>query len=587
MLLPGEEGGSLHGSASSGAAQSVARWGPSDYCAGVIQGALSPRRRVRSATSARARVLAAGLLAAGGAAATIGGCFTGSDGLLPPFESLYFPTVIAVSPGRTTLYVTNSDFDIQYNGGTVQAMSIIDYDGLPGSRTLAEAVAAWVQADGTAEQICDSIGSVPNQADVFFPGVCAPIHYSPLVRSFATVGAFTSGLVLVPRQDDAGMRLFVTVRGDPSVTFFDVVDDRNPAAPVSPCGQPFCLDCDASGDEQRCSIGHRIGESAVANVRGITMPTEPTGIDAALLVAGDALVVAHQTESAASLIVNRWDPSQTLTSPSLEFTLNDLPDGPIYVAAIPPPLLVRAAQATITYRPGFIVSHNLSPTLSILRYEDDANSTPPRPFLIVSDESAVTVQGEGSDTRGMAIDSTERDACEALQALDDVDGLRACVENFPLRFYAASRAPAALMVGTIESEIASTNGVVTSVNETVSLDELIALPLGPSGVAIGNVITRSGELEKRVFIVSFDQRFISIYDPRLRDLEDQAIRTGRGPFGMAFDTGPDGKGNLISHMYVSHFTDSYLGVVDLDMRRETYGQMLISLGPPTAPREEQ
>lgn len=550
-------------------------------------------RRVRFATSAVARALAAGGLVAGGlVAASASGCFTGSDGLFPPTESLYFPTVIAVSPGRTALYVANSDFDLQYNGGTVQVMSIIDHDGLPGTRTLAEAVAVWLQASAvdpqvTEQQVCASIGSVPNLNEVLFPGICAPIFYQPLVRDFATVGAFTSGMTLVPRQDASGMRLFVTVRGDPSVTFFDVADDRDPNAISSPCGQPFCLDCDATGDEKRCSVGHRVGESSVTNVRGLAMPTEPTGIAANLQVTGDSIVVAHQTEAAASLLVNRWDGSTTVPWPTLEFTLRDLPAGPLQVVAIPPPALVKAAQATITYRPGFVVSHNESPTLSVLRYEDDAGGTPPRPFLIDADETAVTVQGEGFDTRGMAIDSTERDACEALQDPTDVDGLAQCAENFPLRFYAATRSPAGLMVGTVESVVSRSDDIVTSVSEFVSLDELVALPLGPSGVAVGNVINKLGELEKRVFIVSFDARAITIYDPVLHKIEKSDVRTGRGPFGLAFDTGLDSNGVLRSHMYVSHFTDSYLGVFDLDMRRKTYGQILISLGPPVPPREEQ
>lgn len=533
---------------------------------------------------ARSYALAGAFFA--GASAAAAGCFTGSDGLFPPTESLYFPTAIVLSPGRTSLYVANSDFDLQFNGGTVQVMSVVDVDGLPGTRTLAEAVAVWIQAGGTQEQICDAIGSTPNPDAVLYPGPCAAIQYTPLVRKFATVGAFTSGMTLLPREDGSGMRLFATVRGDPSVTFFDVVDDRDPAAPVSPCGDAFCLDCGGEGDEKRCSLGHRVGESAVSSLRGLTLPTEPSGIAAAPLAAGDALVVPHQTEDAASLLVNRWEPTGTVPWPTLEFTLRDLDSGPTAVVAIPPPLLVRAAQATITYRPGFVVSHNTAPVLSVLRYEDDAGSSPPRPFLIRTDTTTVTLQGEGTDNRGMAIDSTERDACEALTDPTDIDGLRRCVEDFPLRFYAASRTPSALMVGTIESEVAVSDGIVTSVDERVSLDELVPLPIGPSGVAIGNVINKQGQLEPRVFIVSFDSRKITIYDPRLRRV-DADIVTGRGPFGMAFDTGLDQTGALRSHLYVSHFTDSYLGVVDLDMRRSTFGSILISLGPPVPPREEQ
>jgi hypothetical protein len=68
-----------------------------------------------------------------------------------------------------------------------------------------------------------------------------------------------------------------------------------------------------------------------------------------------------------------------------------------------------------------------------------------------------------------------------------------------------------------------------------------------------------------------------------------SIKTGRGPFGLAFDVDPaSGAGDAKSLLYVGHFTDSYLGVVDLDTRHElSYGSMLLTVGPPQAPREEQ
>jgi hypothetical protein len=39
-----------------------------------------------------------------------------------------------------------------------------------------------------------------------------------------------------------------------------------------------------------------------------------------------------------------------------------------------------------------------------------------------------------------------------------------------------------------------------------------------------------------------------------------------------------------AHAYVAHFTDSYLGVIDLDQRNSTYGTMLATIGRPSAPR---
>jgi hypothetical protein len=41
-------------------------------------------------------------------------------------------------------------------------------------------------------------------------------------------------------------------------------------------------------------------------------------------------------------------------------------------------------------------------------------------------------------------------------------------------------------------------------------------------------------------------------------------------------------------MYVGHFTDSYIGVVDLDMRRpQTFGSMFLTVGKPLPPRESK
>src|ERR1700716_1926311 len=66
---------------------------------------------------------AVGLLGAA-AALSQARCFYTNQGLSPPHRGFYFPTGLAVSPGRTALYVANSDFDLQYNGGTVQVLDL-------------------------------------------------------------------------------------------------------------------------------------------------------------------------------------------------------------------------------------------------------------------------------------------------------------------------------------------------------------------------------------------------------------------------------------------------------------------------------
>src|SRR5262249_41715881 len=115
------------------------------------------------------------------------------------------------------------------------------------------------------------------------------------------------------------------------------------------------------------------------------------------------------------------------------------------------------------------------------------------------------------------------------------------------------------------------------------------------------------------FAVAFDSRFVFSYDPIGRRV-DAIIRTGRGPHPIAFDTclpetalKPNGlkiatcreiKDTLPakddfgkeghSFLFVGHFTDSYVGVVDLDMRHdETFGTMFATVGKPTPPPESK
>jgi hypothetical protein len=189
----------------------------------------------------------------------------------------------------------------------------------------------------------------------------------------------------------------------------------------------------------------------------------------------------------------------------------------------------------------------------------------------------------------VAIDSSKRDACEAKCDAQDVACLTKCLDE-PLDLYVASRAPASLLTGRIEA-VASTdkNLNLTSVTENVVIENEIPLPVGPSNVAVGQVVDGNGKLVPRVFVVSFDSRFISVYDPHAPDAPPLVIRTGRGPFGIAFDSTPGdpGAGNAESYLYVSQFTDSYLSVVDLDERRRSFGSVVLNIGDPEPPKGEQ
>jgi DNA-binding beta-propeller fold protein YncE len=541
------------------------------------------------------------------ALASLASCYTDSAGLDPPLNQLYFPTNLVVSPGGKALYVTNSDFDLQYNGGTVQ---VLDLEALRSAALILQgALNPEMPADiVAASEACKSLGLTSNPQTVLNPGPCSPLEIDPFVRQSATIGAFASAAVLVHDPDSAQARLFVSVRGDPSVTYFDVADDRDAqAGVVAPAGcsekdknPAFCLVCAQDPDRKRCGSSHRVGEDPTESIRQLSLPVEPMGITAT--EDGSALVTVHQTEYVASLVANYWDPpggsdNRQSAKPYLEYYLGGLPFGPNDVVTLPEPRFLdvwdqAASYEKPLYQPGFVVSYRAAAELSILRYHSDEGASPRRPFLSRSSGVRVNVNSVGDDSRGAAVDSSERKACEAGCAEADLECLLFCATSVPLRLYVANRAPPSLIIGEVTTVLAEEEGEaggpakVTAAYEEASLNDVIPLSLGPSRVAIGHIIDEAGERRVRVFAVAFDTRTIFVYDPAAKRVET-VIRTGRGPHALAFDTGGQGDG-AFSFLYVGHFTDSYIGVVELDMRRlQTFGSMFLTVGKPVPPRESK
>ncbi|MFT3769977.1 MAG: hypothetical protein QM820_31500 [Minicystis sp.] len=606
------------------------------------------------------------------AALSQAGCYFTDEGLSPPTKAFYYPTGLAVSPGRGALYVANSDFDLQYNGGTVQVIDLRET-----RKTLRETLAGIRCVQG-AKDACDAIGKdaasppsigeicnvIPfrssaesaktcakgddcesgvcvsghcaggagngtdcsarnecasgvctdgkcvacarndecpsgvchpngrcalaeNDNKILTPSACTPLApaYAANGKTFATIGAFASGAVLAmnPGSTAGEARLFIPVRGDPSITWFRVVDDRAPdfAGDVSP------LDCGQAGTDRRCFQDYRVGLDPYDNLRTATLPVEPVGMD--ISEDGQVLVSAHQIDSAPSvgLTVNPWDPPTA--RPTFEFSLSsNVPVGPTEVGRVPAAGYVKARQAAnsaFTYQPGFLVTYNATAELDLFRYNDDALSSPPKPFITRAAVTGVATNADGKDSRGIAVDDHLRRECEA-GCTDDatkMECLRACVD-VPLDVFIANRAPPSLLLGRVRTTIVdSDQGSAFDVPE---IYDVVSLAVGPSKVALGSIIGMDGKRHPRIFAVTFESRFVFSYDPEARRV-DAVIRTGRGPHAIAFDTGDDGDG-LHSYLYVGHFTDSYLGVVDLDMRHpETFGIMFASIGTPTPPRESK
>lgn len=591
----------------------------------VVLTSLRARMKLARALLQTPRVFGVGLAASILGGLGVAGCFVDSEGLPPPVEGFYFPTGLAASPGGRVLYVANSDFDLQYNGGTVQALDLQRLRkralALQGLLTPGDGAAADVRA------ACQAVGLSTNPAPLLYPGPCAPLDLSALagdeevVRGSAVIGAFASNVLLVNRPlvgeladsaaDAPQARLFVPVRGDPSVTFFDLADDRLDAPDAQRCSGDSCfrLDCGASAAGGRCGRDHRIGEDPGQELLRRKLPLEPFGIAAG--PDGTSVVVSHQTEDTVSVIVNPWDQGKR---PQLAAVLTDLALGPTELAALPRPRLVTQAKAAdheIDYQPAFALTFIAAPQLDLIRYQEPFESAPA--LLYQSTTTPITALTSGTDNRGIAVDAHDRQACEA--GCEDVD--YACLAQcaaIPLQVFVAHRFPNSLLIGEaittlVENKAADPTKPErwVAAYETLEIRDAAPLAAYPSRVEVGEVIGVDNERHRRIFAIAFDSGRVFSYDPEARRV-DAVISTGRGPQALAFDTGNNTCGDEkercdcapgsapgsdgcepYSLMYIAHFTDSYLGVVDLDMRKakNTFGSMILTVGTPVPPRESQ
>ena len=524
------------------------------------------------------------------AAVAIPACVAG-EGREPALDRFYYPTGLERSSDLRFLYVVNSDFDLQFTGGTVQSVDLdrvralvprectedgdcrtqerCDTEGTQG-----RAPSFWCVAKkgGHAGEPCGPFGEKTEAEKLLQPGRCGavdPSHPqdggSNLLVDELKISAFATDAVFRERparaeglDDQVAGRLFIPVRGDATLHWIDTMSDGK-----LDCGQPAGGECD-----ERHKVGDRPEEE---NTRELRLPTEPFGI--ASSEDGAVVVMTHPTQGALSLFENEW---RAASGPRLQFVVGGLPSSPSGVALVPEPS--GEASSGIRDNPEFLVDFRNSAELRLFRFFGDEGATPARPFLQQTGAVAITALANGNDSRGVAIDSSEREACQSACAVE-VDCTARCGE-VPARVFVASRSPASLLVGEIE--------FIGGVAQPPQISDSIPLPYGPSRVVVGRVLDETGQPVTRVFVVCFESRRIGIYNPELRLVETWVI-TGRGPHALVVDVGPrESKSPKYALAYVAHFTDSYVGVVQLDQRRpRTYGQMVLTLGKASPPRSSK
>jgi hypothetical protein len=564
------------------------------------------------------------LLVVGLAADT--GCYDIGDGTSPPTNAFYFPVGLQVSHGGTVLYAANSDFDLQFNGGTLQSYDL---------RLIREHAVIAISDPTNSTPLAASNGlpplplargaasGCPDNPPVTIPGstirqplgaTCAPPTDSTFyVRDAAVIGAFATNLLLslapadlvsqatkvhaddqpppaAPRSFD---RLFAPVRGNATMTWATVSRDNFDSAPdpssTKDSYAPFRLDCGQDGTS-RCDDAHGVGQNpdAPGDTRNLTLPGEPFG--AVMSADGTAILFTHQDVTDTSLFttgLGRDVGEANASPPALQFVLDRVPVDGMGIAQIPhdPDAFLGAASLP---RPAYLQTSRTVPQISLIRqYSDEEGNAVPslqRPFIDLETTFPVTAAAGGSDSRGIAIDASPRFACKSLvppvgpgQTVADRDRQIAACAQKPARAFIANRTPPALLVG----DVGGTQGVDGAFNpDQLIIHTSVPLSAGPSNVYLAPIVDRDGSYALRVFVVCFDAAQVFVYDPDGGVLEN-VIQVGIGPFAMTFD--PFDMTDVATHAkvpiderdaklglrryrfgYVASFTQSYVQLIDLD-----------------------
>lgn len=525
-------------------------------------------------------------------------CVPAGDGVPPPEARLYFPVALTVDRAFEHLLVVSSDFDLQFNQGTVHSLDLdevrawtmvpcnVDTDCKAGlvcddepteQNDDAPSYTCVAEAGEFALEPCPVVGAKSVSLRASAPGRCAPVQLSDsrrgtqegLVADIVTISAFASDAVLAKKVDDSGTgpteRLFVPVRGDSSLHWFDLEKGK--------------LNCGQKGRGSSCANAYRISnnpniipDAEVGDI--LETPSEPYGV--AATADGKLIAVTHQQGGAVSAYENDWE-----WEPRLVDVARGLPDNVIGVAALPP--RQGNVEELNVMPPGFLVTFRQSATVQLLRYFDpellsEFAPTATNPRLLSVASTPITVNTSGLHSRSIAVDDSVRGSALAACGENDADCL-GHARAVPLDIYVANRSPNSLLIGRtdrIDSSLATVD--LPTFHNNVPLTE------GPSQVVVGHVLNRWGEPEQRVFIVCFDSALIYVFDPQAGRIES-VFFTGSGPQSIVFDNFDAEQGEVRPLLYVAHFTDSYVGVLSLDQRYpRTYGSTLATIGVPTPPR---
>jgi len=482
---------------------------------------------------------------------TTAGCQAELDGLLgtekpgldPPADRFFYPTGLALTPDGRYLFVSNGNSDLKFNGGTVVVVDMQEAmqrlgnpDDYPGSCRYA------AQDPQLVECHEEDVGDTPG---VVLSDLTVRTGFYPSFIAVEQISESACGNQL-PAADDGVLRyrLYTPVRGDPSLTYIDVITGMgtDDASTVS------CLDCGAGCETREvrdCKEGYRLEAPSAARQDYVyeVLPEEPYGL--ALEPTGGFVVLAHLAGGSLSLVDLCGDPvDDGWRRPDLVDVLVDVMgqdgDG-------------RSGGFDVVQRDKsdpcgwFYVSNRAAAQIVTLRVSGcDADVTADRGLRIAMGPSLILTAPfgpleSGADVRGMAMAP---------------DGNR---------LFALSRTPPSLLVVDTTLEDGLPRNKVLDVVEVCPRPSVLRVRTQADGRTLA-------------YAVCFASGEIYVVDTQDAQVVDR-INTGGGPHDLVLmpDTAAPG---LQGYGLVSNFGEHTVGVIDLDPESETYHQMIGRLGWP-------
>lgn len=452
------------------------------------------------------RALRAACLALGVASV---GC-PANEGVDPPGDSFFYPVTLAASPTGNWLYVTSSDFDLRYNGGTVAPVDLACLRARVADPTHARCAALPSASDIRCVADRDQPGGVVCEARSFVR--------TDQVRRISPY-AVDSAVARYPDRT----RLYVAVRGDGSVTWFDLDDNGG-------------LDCGAEGALGRCGDSHRVGTDSAQSPTAARLPPDPSSIS--VDPARGWVFLTHQSNDvglARASLIRDSAAGGGGGAPVMLSALGSLSPGLSSAALLP-----RAPGSE--ERSTWVVTSRAEASLSFFQaYPGNATLRDGSPFVYRSAIIGVRGLSGGNNNRAVALDP-------------DASRHRAFV---------VSRAPEALLTVTLDP--ANPTAAVVS--------DVLPVPAGPS-----RLVVRSVDGRTQVLVVSFDARRVTVIDPDERRVIGQVV-TRRGPHQALLDPSPSQP-----FLYVVDFLDGALEVIDLRPPADpaapgTYLRRVLTLAP--------